>query len=87
MISKCLGHAPELVPLENRILLLVCGLVVASGGSAVFIDQTVQYGFSANSLDIEVGCGDAGNFAFAAGNSLVDALMRPGHVVVDLVLS
>jgi hypothetical protein len=36
--------------------LLACGFVVASGGSAVFVDQPVQYGFSADSLDIEVDC-------------------------------
>ncbi len=62
------------------------GFVVASGGSAVFVDQPVQYGFSADSLDIEVDCCDAGNFALIAGNPLGDALMRPGRVVVGLVL-
>jgi hypothetical protein len=31
------------VALENRIRLLACGFVVASGGSAVFVDQPVQY--------------------------------------------
>jgi hypothetical protein len=74
------------VPLENRICLLACGFVVASGGSAVFVDQPVQYGFSADSLDIEVDCCDAGSLALIAGNPLGDALMRPGRVVVDLVL-
>ena len=59
---------------------------MASGGSAVFVDQPVQYGFSADSLDIEVDCCDAGSFALIAGNPLGDALMRPGSVVVDLVL-
>ena len=76
----------EGVPLENRIWLLACGFVVASGGSAVFIDQPVQNGFSADSLAIEVDCGDAGSFAVTAGDPLGDALMRPGRVVVDLVL-
>jgi len=75
----------DAVPLENRILLLVCGLVVASGGSAVFVDQAAQYRFSVDSLDIEVRRGHAGKVALAAGDSLVDALMRPGHVVVRLV--
>jgi hypothetical protein len=79
------GRALGLVPLENRILLLVCGLVVALGGSAVFVDQAAQYRFSVDSLDIEVRRGHAGNVALAAGDSLVDALMRPGHVVVRLV--
>jgi hypothetical protein len=84
------GHLPnpifEPVPLENRIRLLACGFVEASGGSAIFVDQPVQYGFSADSLDIEVDCCDAGNFALIAGNPLGDALMRPGRVVVGLVL-
>ena len=44
------------VPLENRIRVLACGFVVASGGSAVFVDQPAQYGFSADSLAIEVDC-------------------------------
>jgi len=39
----------EPVPLENRIRLLACGFVMASGGLAVFVDQPVQYGFSADS--------------------------------------
>jgi hypothetical protein len=34
------------VPLENRICVLACGFVVASCGSAVFVDQPVQYGYS-----------------------------------------
>src|SRR5208282_2105711 len=75
-----------LVPLENRIRLLACGSVAASGGSAVLVDQPVQYGFSVDSLGIEVHGGDAGTFAVPAGNLLADALMRPGHVVVPLVL-
>jgi hypothetical protein len=47
---------------------------------AVFVDQPVQYGSSADSLDIEVDCRDAGNFALIAGNALGDALM-PGAVL------
>jgi len=39
-----------------------------------------------DSLDIEVDCRDAENFAVTAGNLLGDALMRPGRVVGDLVL-
>jgi len=74
------------VPLENRMWLLACGFVVASGGSAVFVDQPVQYGFSAYSLDIEVDCRDAGNLAVTVRNPLGHALMRPGGVVVDLIL-
>jgi hypothetical protein len=66
--------------------LLACGFVAAPGGSAVFVDQAIQYRFSVYPLDIEVGGGDAGNFAVTAGNPLGDALMRPGRVVVNLVL-
>ena len=43
-------------------------------------------GFSTDLLDIEIDCGDAGDFALTAGNPLGDALMRPGRVVLDLVL-
>jgi hypothetical protein len=67
--------------------LLACGFVVASGGSAVFVDQpVVQYGFSADSLDIEVDCRDAGNLAVTVRNPLGHALMWAGSVAVDLVL-
>jgi hypothetical protein len=66
--------------------LLACGFVVASGGSAVFVDQPVQYRFSADSLDIEVDCRDPGNLAVTVRNPLGHALMRPGGVVVGLVL-
>src|ERR1700722_4637804 len=59
---------------------------MASGGSAVFVDQPVQYGFSADSPDIEVGCGVGGSFALAAGSPLGNALVRPGRVIVGLVL-
>ena len=58
---------------------------MASGGSAVFVDQPVQYGFSADSPDIEVGCGVGGSFALAAGSPLGNALVRPGRVVMHLV--
>jgi hypothetical protein len=71
------GHVaeqpPDPVPLENRIWLLACG-------------QPAQYGFSMDPLDIEIDCPDARNFALTAGNPLGDALMRPGRVVVHLVL-
>jgi hypothetical protein len=74
------------VLLENRIRLLACSFAVASCGSAVFVDQAAQYRFSVNSLGIEVGCGDPGNFVVTAGNPLGDALVRLGRVVVGLVL-
>jgi hypothetical protein len=75
---------PGVVPLENRILLLACGFVVRSRGLVVFVDQAISTG-SADSLSIEVGWGVAQDFALTTGNPLVDALMRPGHVVVNLV--
>ena len=43
-------------------------------------------GFSADSPDIEVDCRDAGNLSVTVRNPLGHALMRPGGVVVDLVL-
>src|SRR5262249_44733844 len=61
--------------LENRIWLLACGFVAASGGSAVLLDQATQYGFSVDSPDIEAGCRDAGSFAVTVRNPLGDATM------------
>lgn len=74
------------VPPENRIWLLDRGFVMASGGSAVFADQPVRYGFPVDSRDIKVDCCDAMDSAFTAGDPLGDALMRPGRAAVDLVL-
>ena len=56
-----------------------------SGSSGVFVDQAIQYGFSADCLNIGAGCRAAGNSALRAGNPLGDALMRPRRVVVDPV--
>jgi hypothetical protein len=39
-----------------------------------------------DSLDIEVDCCSAGSVTVTAGNSLGNALMRPGHTAVDLIL-
>ena len=36
-------------------------------------------------FDAGVGCGDEGSTAFAVGDTLRDALVRPGRVVVRLV--
>jgi hypothetical protein len=60
--------------------------VRASGGVRVFVDQAVEDGFSADPLDIEVGHGGPGSVASGAGDALGDALVRPGGVVVGLVL-
>ena len=72
------------VPLENRIPALTWAFS-GSGGSLVFVDQTAQDRFSADLTRAEVWCGDAGT-GFSVGDALVDALVRPGGVVVLLVL-
>jgi hypothetical protein len=78
-------RAAEPVPLENTIRPVACGLVVASGGVRVFVDQAVQDGFSADPLDIEVSHGGWGSVVSGIGDMLSNALMRPGAVVVRLV--
>src|ERR1022692_4459473 len=57
-----------------------------TGGVHVFVDQAVEDGFSADPFDAGVGCGDEGSTAFAVGDTLRDALVRPSRVVVRLVL-
>jgi hypothetical protein len=52
----------------------------------VFVDQAVEDGFSADPFGARIGCGDAGNVTFAVGDALRDVLVRPGRVVVGLVL-
>jgi hypothetical protein len=56
-----------------------------SGGSLVLVDQAVPDRFSADLPGAEVGCGDAGT-GISARDTLVDALMGPGGVVMLLVL-
>jgi hypothetical protein len=60
--------------------------VRASGGVRVFVDQAVEDGFSADPLDVEVGHGGLGSVVSGDRDTLGDALMRPGGVVVGLVL-
>ena len=50
-----------------------------SGGVHVFVDQAVEDGFSADPFDAGVGCGDEGSTAFAVGDTLRDALVRPSR--------
>src|ERR1039457_4312986 len=57
-----------------------------SGGLHVLVDQAAQDRFSADPLGAEVSCGDVGSVVFAVGDALGDALVRPGSVVVHLVL-
>ena len=81
------GRVADRVPFENRIRLLACGLVVASGGVGVFVDQAVEDGFSADLPDAGIGNGGPGSIASGIGDALGDALVRPGGVVVNLVLA
>ena len=57
-----------------------------SGGVRVLVDQAAQDGFSADPFSAGVSCGDAGSVAFAVGDALRDALVRPSRVVAGLVL-
>ena len=52
----------------------------------VLVDQAAQDGFSADLLAIDVAHGGAGSFVSVVGDALGDALVRPGGVVVGLVL-
>ena len=51
----------------------------------VFVDQAAQDRFSADLPCIDVGHGAAGRVRFAAGDTLGNALVRAGRVVVRLV--
>jgi hypothetical protein len=79
------GAGFDPVPLENRIRLLPVPLR-SSGGSGVFVDEAAQDGFSVDPLRIEAGGGGAGLLVCSVRDALVDALVRPGAVVVRLVL-
>ena len=57
-----------------------------SGGSLVFVDQAAQNRFSTDLASAEICREDAGS-RLRVRNALADALMRPGGVVVLLVLS
>ena len=74
----------EHVPLENRIRLVTCGSSW-SGGARIFVDQAAQDGFSADPFAVEVGYGEV-VIVSAVGDALGDALVRPGCVVVRLIL-
>jgi hypothetical protein len=52
----------------------------------VLVDQAARDGFSADLLSVDVGQGGAGSVRFLVGDALGDALVRPGGVVVHLVL-
>jgi hypothetical protein len=57
----------------------------ASGGVRVLVDQAAQDGLSADLPCIDVGHGAAGGVRFAVGDTLGNALVRAGRVVVLLV--
>jgi hypothetical protein len=57
-----------------------------SGGARVFVDQAAQDGFSVDPSAVEVSNGEVATVVFAIGDALGDALVRPGRVVVHLVL-
>jgi hypothetical protein len=72
------------VPLENWIPALTWSSWV-SGCSLVFVDQAAEDRSSADLTRVEGSCGAAGSGA-RVRDALVDALMRPGGVVMLLVL-
>jgi hypothetical protein len=51
----------------------------------IFVDQAVEDGFSVDLPCVDVGYGRGVSVAFVVGDALVDALVRPGRVVVRLV--
>jgi hypothetical protein len=73
------------VPLENAIRLLSCASSFVRR-LGVFVDEAAQDRFSVDLLRIEAGGGGAGLLVCPVRDALVDALVRPGAVVVRLVL-
>ena len=57
-----------------------------SGGSLVLVDQAVQDRFSADPAGVEVCRGAMEGVRIPVRGALVDALVRPGGVVVLLIL-
>jgi hypothetical protein len=74
------------VPLENAIRSGELRVVGGSGGVRVLVDQTAKDASSVDPSGVEVGQGGAGHAAIAVRDSLFDALVRTGGVVVRLVL-
>ena len=65
---------------------MTCESSGVSGGARVFVDQAAQDGFSVDPLPVEVGNGEAAIVVFAVRDALGDALVRPGRVVMRLVV-
>src|ERR1039457_1978674 len=57
-----------------------------SGGVRVLVDQAAQDGFSADLLSVDAGHRGAGSVRIGVGDALRYALVRPGRVVVRLVV-
>ena len=58
----------------------------ASCGVRVLVDQAVEDGFSADLPCVDVGYGRRVSVAFVVRDALGDALVRPGRVVMRLVV-
>jgi hypothetical protein len=80
------GAEGKPVPLVNTIRFGSRQVVRGSGGVRVLVDQAAKDGSSADPSGVEVGRGGAGRVAIAARDLLFDALVRPGGVVVRLIL-
>src|ERR1017187_6728584 len=74
------------VPLENRIQQVTCRIFRALGGADILVNHAVEDGFSADLPCADVGHGRGVNVGFIVGDALGDALMRPGRVVMRLVV-
>src|SRR5690242_21904057 len=74
------------VPPENTIERVTCGSCQASSGVRVLVDQVVEDGFSVDLPGVGVWLGGRRSAAPVIGDALGDALMRPGAVVMNLVL-
>jgi hypothetical protein len=81
-----IGRRAGPVPLGNRISAGDRQVFRPSGGMRVLDDQAAQHGFSADLMCVDAGHGGAGTVAFAIGDMLRDALVRPGGVVARLEL-
>src|SRR5213078_5233051 len=77
---------PGPVPLENTIRFSDLRDVDGSGGVRVLVDQAAHDASSVDPSGVEVGQGGAERVAIAVRDVLSDALVRPGGVVMRLLL-
>lgn len=54
------------------------------GAAHIFVDQAVEYRFSADPRWVDIDHGGGMSVRFVGGDALGDALLRPGRVVVPL---